>query len=278
MTGPRLPDFVIVGAMRSGTSSLFRYLADHPDVFMATPKELHYFDKHYERGRDWYRARFSGATSRQRVGEATPSYLYNPVALERLAGDVEGVKAIAILRDPVDRAYSHYWLRHARKREPRSWEEVVAEDLESTELGTLLWPSRYAIHLENLFAQVGRERSLILSFDRLTEDPVDLFATVCSFVGVEPTPPESVGSIVNAHFEIRSQTLRKLTKARRLPRFVRNAIARANHIDIRYPPMSPELEERLSAFFEPDSRALRRAVAASLELTRQGNLELAPPA
>ncbi len=126
--GPaRLPDFVIVGVMRSGSTSLFRYLADHTDVFMVQPKEMHFFDQNYIRGLDWYKSRFAAAEAGQRAGEVTPSYLSSSVAMERLAADVPGVQAIAILRDPVDRAYSHYWLRHARGREARPWEQVVAQ-------------------------------------------------------------------------------------------------------------------------------------------------------
>lgn len=68
---PRLPDFIIVGAMRSGSTSLFRYLAGHPQVFVARTKELHYFDWHYDRGLGWYASHFAGAPSECVTGEAT---------------------------------------------------------------------------------------------------------------------------------------------------------------------------------------------------------------
>ena len=84
-TPPALPNFLIIGATRSGTSSLAYHLRGHPDVFFSRDKELHFFTDRYELGLDWYRHQFAGSDGCHAVGEGTATYLYEPVALERMA-------------------------------------------------------------------------------------------------------------------------------------------------------------------------------------------------
>lgn len=103
--GTWLPDFVLAGAMRSGSSSLFRYLNDHPAIFMPAEKELHYFDRGLDRGLDWYRERFQAAAPGQLLGEATPGYLASEDALSRMVETLPDVRVLMVLRDPVSRAY-----------------------------------------------------------------------------------------------------------------------------------------------------------------------------
>src|ERR671919_2133494 len=104
----RLPTFLVIGAMKSGTTALINSLGKHPDVF-ALPSEIHFFDRFHDRGLDWYRERFAKARGQGAVGESTPEYMYLPHARERIVRDLPGVQLIAILRNPVERAYSHYW-------------------------------------------------------------------------------------------------------------------------------------------------------------------------
>jgi hypothetical protein len=108
----RLPNFLIVGAMKSGTTSLARYLGAHPQAYVAPEKEINFFERGYvwNRGVDWYASRFEGAGDALAVGEASPSYMYWPTAIERMASVVPDARLIALLRDPVERAYSHYLL------------------------------------------------------------------------------------------------------------------------------------------------------------------------
>src|SRR5919106_2306555 len=105
---PRLPNFFIAGTMRSGTTSLTRYFDDHPQVYLAPTKEIHFFDLKYERGLDWYGTHFSGANGAPAVGEATPSYVYLRDAVDRMAATVPDARIVVTLRNPVDRAYSHF--------------------------------------------------------------------------------------------------------------------------------------------------------------------------
>jgi len=133
-----LPDFLIIGAQKCGTTSLYSHLCEHPSVGAAFEKEVRYFNNHYEMGVNWYRAHFplkmTKKLSRLRdgfnliSGEGEPSYLPNPVAPQRVFDLVPEVKLIVMLRNPVDRAYSHYQHRFRRGREHLSFKEVIEDD------------------------------------------------------------------------------------------------------------------------------------------------------
>jgi hypothetical protein len=110
-----LPDFLIIGAQKAGTSSLFRWLGESPGVELPEAKEVHFFDLQFDRGVDWYRDQFPAPASRARgrgkalTGEASPYYLFHPLAPERIKEVVPEVRLLALVRDPVDRAVSHYY-------------------------------------------------------------------------------------------------------------------------------------------------------------------------
>src|SRR6188508_2786047 len=138
-----LPSFLIIGAQRAGTTSLFRYLLAHPDV--AGPsggdaavwwvKETHFFDEKFAKGVDWYRSFFPLAATRERyrkrghdlqAGEATPYYMFHPAVPARVAAALPDVRLIAILRDPVERAWSHYRHEIDLGYETLSFEDALA--------------------------------------------------------------------------------------------------------------------------------------------------------
>ena len=124
-----LPDFIIIGAQRCGTSFLYDRLCEHPYVERAATKEVHYFDRKFDKGTDWYKSCFPPPAQKEgrRVitGEASPYYLYYPHAAGRAAKVVPQAKLIALLRNPVDRAYSNYQLQTRLGREPLSFEEAI---------------------------------------------------------------------------------------------------------------------------------------------------------
>lgn len=122
------PDFVIIGTKKGGTSLLYRLLTEHPLFEPAATKELHFFDNRFSEGLSWYGQHFPTrkcVDGRQTVsGEATPSYLLNPLVSERMAKTIPDAKLIALLRNPVDRAYSHYQMGLRRGDEVRPFEEA----------------------------------------------------------------------------------------------------------------------------------------------------------
>ena len=133
-----LPDFLIIGTQRGGTTSLYNYLVEHPGIGAASIKEVHFFDTpHFKQGLAWYRGHFPSAFQRYYVerslkhgfvtGEASPYYLFHPHAPKRVAGLMPQMKLIVMLRNPVDRAYSHYHHEVAGGHEKlATFEEAIA--------------------------------------------------------------------------------------------------------------------------------------------------------
>ena len=103
--GVTLPDFLGVGTQKGGTTYLYELLKRHPQVFLAKPKEQHFFSLHWQRGADWYRRQFASSEESQICGEITPYYLFHPEARANQSL-VPNVKLIVLLRDPVERALS----------------------------------------------------------------------------------------------------------------------------------------------------------------------------
>ena len=130
-----LPDFVIIGAMKSGTTSLYDFVVRHPAITPASRKEVQYFSFWHDLGKLWYRSNFPTDLSRRRFykktgqnllsGEASPDYLFHPEVPGRMKELLPDVKLIVILRNPVDRAYSHYHHRLSRKMLTQSFEKIL---------------------------------------------------------------------------------------------------------------------------------------------------------
>lgn len=224
-----LPDFVIVGAQKSGTSSLYRYLAQHPQVRESSVKEVHYFDGGLEDGVDtyalgerWYRAHFPLASEMapgQQAYEASPLYLLHPLAAERIAGLLPRAKLVAILRNPTDRALSHYFHNVRNNGKRRFQEDLGPGEAMAAEEGRLAGVlargdykseayraytykarGRYLEQLERYLARFPRESLLVLRAEDLFEDPAGLMGGLCDFLGLDRTKgggdfrPTNVGS------------------------------------------------------------------------------------
>ena len=123
-----LPQFLVAGAAKSGSSTLYHYLSLHPEVFMPDEKEPAFFSKYYDKGVDWYESLFSEAQSGQVAGEATVEYMVNPDSPVRIAKLLPDIKLIFILRNPVDRAWSHYWHRVKNGEDARQFDEIMKSD------------------------------------------------------------------------------------------------------------------------------------------------------
>jgi len=238
--------------MRSGSSALWRYLADHPRVTPAATKELHFFDKHYDRGLDWYRRQFSPAPGIV-TGEGTPAYLKAPHAIDRIGHDLPTTRMIAILRHPVERAYSHYNMRRARGTEHRPWDEVVHSELADPAHSRYVGGSLYGAQLAHLHRVVASDRIKVIAFESLRDAPQETFAEVCDYLGVEQFMPASVGRVVNSYFELRSGRARKLMKRWRNVRLVTSVVGRLNHVQTAYEPMSDVTRNAVTAALADDA-------------------------
>ncbi len=199
-----LPDFIIVGAQRSGTTSLYRYLSEHPDVLPAIRKEIHYFDLNYEKGVNWYRRHFPlrrhiDLLSKTRgvnviTGEASPYYLYYPLAPDRIYSTVPDVKIIIMLRNPVDRAYSHYFHEKRLGEERLSFEDAIRNERERLldndgyfyhQHYSYLSRGKYVEQVKRYFEVFIRENVLIIESEDFFDDTMTAYSNVLDFLGVE---------------------------------------------------------------------------------------------
>jgi len=133
-----LPDFIIIGVQKGGTSSLFDYLKQHPNIKTSVFKEVHYYDFQYKKGVKWYRSFFPFYKKDKSIlyGEASPYYFFHPLVPERIYKDNPNIKLILLLRDPIDRAYSHYQMERRKGREKlKSFEEAISKETERLEGG-----------------------------------------------------------------------------------------------------------------------------------------------
>ncbi len=191
-----LPNFIICGAQRAGTTSLFHYLKAHPQVYMAPTKEVHFFDLNYEKGIDWYEKHFrsSNPEKYKAVGEASPFYMYLHEVPERIYRHLPEVKLIFILRNPVDRAYSHYWHEVRMGYEWLTFEEALEKEEERLSTGDLhnirhfsyKDRGKYARQLRNFMKFFSRDQLLILMYDDLKGSPHQVLSRVFEFLGVDP--------------------------------------------------------------------------------------------
>jgi hypothetical protein len=201
----QLPGVVIVGAQKAGTTQLHAYLVKHPRLFGAWKKEVDYFSKRSGRSIKWYRSNFPlGRRIAAAAGmtvDASPSYLPTPAALRKMQGVLPDARIIAVLRDPVARAFSHYQHYKTRGIETRSFEQAVADELRQNaatpRLGTSLRPNSppmlgyvgrgyYALQLELLLTLYARDRVLILDSADLFSDTSAACQRVFEFLDIEP--------------------------------------------------------------------------------------------
>ena len=205
------PNFLVIGAQKAGTTSLHGYLTAHPAVLGASLKEVQYFSKFYDRGEDWYLAYFPlelrGSATRLRsgvrpaVGEASATYLFHPRAPERVHAFDSAMRLVVVLRDPVDRAYSHYQMEHRWGREVLPFEGALERETELLpELERMradpayesqeaidcsyVARGRYAEQLERWLELFPRGQLLVLTSDELLDDPAGTVAAVAHFLGI----------------------------------------------------------------------------------------------
>jgi len=212
-----LPDFIIIGAMKSGTSSLFAYLAQHPQVRTISDKEIHFFDFEFSKGELWYRSHFPLSRS-YITGEASPYYLCHPHAPRRIHNLLPSVKLIAILRNPTNRAISHYFhavrmgfetlpimeaLQAEEDRLRPEWDRMLKN--ESYNSRCYPWFSYkqrgiYIDQLERYWQYCDKDNLLCLNADRFFSETRNVLKHVFEFIGVESDfepidlSPRAVGS------------------------------------------------------------------------------------
>jgi len=236
-----LPDFLLVGAPKCGTTSLYGYLAEHPNVLPAMDKEVRFFDQFCHRSLSWYRGHFpmrrelrrAERETGQRVltGEATPTYLMSPVAPGRAHAVVPEAKLIALLRNPIDRAYSNYQMEVRHGTETLSFEEALdaeEERLKDERIEVYEDGARFkftdlhfsyqkqGIYVEQLkrwLEYYHRDQLLVLDSELLFENPAECYARVLDFLGLPPHEPDSFPVLYQGIYK---DTMRPKTRKRLL--------------------------------------------------------------
>ena len=187
------PDFLIIGCMKSGTSQLTYFLSQHPNIGCFY-NEVHFFDRDFKQGREWYKKRLPRKNKDVFVtGEDSPNYICDEKVPSRVFSMYPNIKLIAILRNPVDRTYSHYNMRVRHKWEPLPFEKAVEleeiKDVSYVKDRTpptypYLETSMYAKHLKRWFSFFSQDQILIIFTEDLKNDPLNTLNRVCDFLGV----------------------------------------------------------------------------------------------
>jgi hypothetical protein len=239
--GP-LPDFVVLGTQKGGTSFFYRLLTEHPLVRGAAAKELHFFDNKFAEGVGWYRRCFSEGKrvcgQRTITGEASPSYLFDPQVPERMAQIIPEARLIALLRNPVDRAYSHYQMEVSRGKETRSFEEATQEEMTSAEevgntvdvAHAYLRRGLYAEQLERFSFFADRDRLFVVKSENLFTRRLEVLESVLRFLRLAPFESTLASPTVRATYE----------------------------------PMDPDTRRRLEGFFAPHNERLYDLLSTDL--------------
>jgi hypothetical protein len=240
-----LPNFIVIGAQRAGTTSLFNVLSAHPDITPSVVKEVHFFDLNYDKGLDWYRSHFPYRSWKRYPdhhlwGEASPYYLFEPRVPQRIHDVLPDVKLIASLRNPIDRAYSDYQRQVLLGHEKLSFEEAVEIEMDriSGEVDRLvrepaykslayrrhsyLTRGVYSDQLERWLSVFPRKQIHITSAEDFFSDMTTVLNSVTGFLGL----PEHKYS------------------------------THRNDNSVAYLPMMPETRERLRITFADEKRRL----------------------
>lgn len=283
-----LPDFFLLGAAKSGTTSLHHYLRQHPALHLPEVKELDFFDapeEQFEANLDWYLQYFRGA-GEQVTGEATPLYFRRsglvPGRMRRLYGNM-APRFLLLLRDPVDRAYSHYLHKVSQGTEPLSFEEALEAERERPKQKQRAWKSYfrdglYAERLEEWYDHFPPEQFLVQLSSDLRQRPQATLRSIFRFLEVDPETKIDTSSRLNRTAERQSRTLGTLLSILPpwLPLYLRSwtpeslrlrveQLVRRRAISDRDPPkLDPQMRRQLRSAYEPHVRRLAHLIGWDL--------------
>lgn len=282
-----LPDFIIIGAMKSATSSLHKQLIEQQDVFMCTPKEPNFFSDadQYAKGMAWYSGLFAKAPNGSLLGEASTHYTKlptHPKTVERLKKHLPNARFVYVMRHPVDRLISHYI---------HEWSTGVYHcDIEQAlnKYPELIAYGRYAMQLEPYFDTFGRDAVLPVFFDRLIREPQTELERICRFIGykgqpvwVEDMKPDNVSSERIRKFPFYNVLVESIPATWLRRRFIPQGLRDAIKMNLRMqkrPVLGEEVRARLEAGFDHDLAQMGKWLGVDLncqnfkQLTSTGSL------
>ena len=270
-----LPNFLVIGAEKGGTTWLDLQLRQHHDIFLPETKEVHFFnrfgsnldecDNFTNRGLSWYEKFFSSWAGQKAVGEVTPMYLCDNAAPQRIHDTLPDVKVICILRNPISRAQSHYWMAATKSHTRLSLEEIVETDDDR-----IIKRGLYSTQLKRYLDLFPVDRILVLYFEDVFSAPHAALSQVFQFLDVENIKREDadVKEKANASKKIRfsfiynkgvwiAQIMRRWSLTGHVMSFLKRSgvtqvVRRLNETDFEYPEMTEETRKRLRYRYEDD--------------------------
>ena len=276
-----LPNFLIIGAEKSGTTWLYEKLRRHPEVYMPRVKELYFFTRDGSLGktREWYEKHFEASPA---VGEATPAYMYNEQVAKRIADTIPDVKLVACLRYPTDRIYSHYWMNRGLSEVDCAFEQVVRERKEP-----YIGNGRYGEQLDEYLSYFDRDQLLILISEEVFSEPSATLNHICSFLGVDDTfyqgqewiadrenrAARNRSNFVLSVIQVIGTWMRHTEGARQvLDAFkaigIADMIKGANREPREYPEMDSELRKELDKQYVPTVRRVEEILGRKIDAWR----------
>lgn len=288
-----LPNFLIIGTNKGGTTSLYYFLRKHPEIFMSPVKEPQFFAMDAPEGDPrvpgarWdtvttmaeYEDLFSEAGAATAIGEATTSYLYNELAPERIHHHIPSVKMIAILRDPIERAYSNYLHNVRDGHEPISdfGQAIAAEGCNGRIMGRLNYRDKglYAQQLDRYFALFPREQFRFFLYEDFDESPGPVLRHIYEFLNVDAKFEQDLDVRLNVGGVPKSKRLQSaLNRQEKLkwavdpyvPGWLRRRLLRSQARNLSKPPISADLRREMIEFFRDDTA--RVADLTGLDVTR----------
>ena len=280
-----LPNFIVIGAYKSGTTSLYHYLRQHPDIFMPIKKEPNFFAHEKKTNLvnqenkkenvidniEAYTSLFSGVKNEKAIGEASPIYLGTPIAAQRIKESIPEVKLIAILRQPIDAFYSDH---NMRVRDSRKLESDFRERVKTIEgrirAGEISGPMYYK-QLKTYYDLFDASQIKVYLYDDLRKDNIALVQDIYKFLGVDDSFCPDAEGIYNIggipKFDILNNKLNRALKGQRIKSrpFLKNILIKLQQMNMTpFPPLSPELRTELTDIFREDIQNLEKLIGRDL--------------
>lgn len=289
----KMPNFIIVGTPKAGTTAIYNYLKQHPQIYMPPFKEPHFFSFEGEQKPHWsiktledYQALFQDATSEQIIGEASTWYLYSQTAAERIRHHIPNVKLIAILRNPIERAYSSWAFRvqcgwesitdfqQALQAESQRIRENYEWDFHYLKAGF------YSSQLQHYFDVFQREQLKIIIYEDFQADPVRILQEIYKFLEVSETliPDISIkhnvtylpkNNLINLMMNRKSiiKDIFKSIVPRQLTQSITRQLRKENKVQL--PPLSLEVKQNYTALYQKEISELEKLINRDLRVWRE---------